>query len=116
LDFVLGIFSLPGPPLTEMSAIEHLLQHNVTVGIGIQEIWSARNARFDVAWASAIAPVLSSRKEYVLILHTGSNRSWWQNFQRAGVCFGVYEYRESTRASEHPGDVRFGGHRGWRPS
>jgi len=56
----------------------------------------------DVAWASAIAPVLSSRKEYVLILHTGSNRSWWQNFQRAGVCFGVYEYRESTRASEHP--------------
>ena len=41
---------LPGPPLTEHSAISQLVAHNVTVGIGVQGIWSARNARFDVAW------------------------------------------------------------------
>ncbi|KDQ57532.1 hypothetical protein JAAARDRAFT_35246 [Jaapia argillacea MUCL 33604] len=43
---------LPGPPLSEQSAISLLLSHNVTVGIGIQEKWSARNLFFDIAWAA----------------------------------------------------------------
>ncbi|KZV84970.1 hypothetical protein EXIGLDRAFT_623616 [Exidia glandulosa HHB12029] len=43
---------LPGPPLTEKSAISVLLEHNVTVGLGIEESWSARNTRFDIAWAA----------------------------------------------------------------
>jgi hypothetical protein len=43
---------LPGPPLTKSSAIAKLVAHNVTVGIGIEEEWAARNARFDVAWVS----------------------------------------------------------------
>ncbi|THH01236.1 hypothetical protein EW145_g6949 [Phellinidium pouzarii] len=43
---------LPGPPLTRDSAISLLLAHNVTVGIGIEEAWSARNTRFDAAWAA----------------------------------------------------------------
>ncbi|KAL5507656.1 hypothetical protein ACEPAH_7112 [Sanghuangporus vaninii] len=43
---------LPGPPLSEHSAISLLLSHNVTVGIGIEESWSARNTRFDAAWAA----------------------------------------------------------------
>ncbi|KAH8116645.1 composite domain of metallo-dependent hydrolase [Phellopilus nigrolimitatus] len=43
---------LPGPPLTRDSAISLLLAHNVTVGIGIEESWSARNTRFDAAWAA----------------------------------------------------------------
>ena len=42
--------SLPGPPLSKHSAINALLNCNVTVGIGIEEQWSARNTRFDVAW------------------------------------------------------------------
>lgn len=46
---------LPGPPLTEDSAITTLLAHNVKVGIGILEQWSARNTRFDAAWASLSA-------------------------------------------------------------
>jgi hypothetical protein len=50
LVFVSSTFSLPGPPLTELSAVAELLQHNVTVGIGVQEIWCARNTRFDLAW------------------------------------------------------------------
>lgn len=45
---------LPGPPLTRDSAISLLLSHNVTVGIGIEEPWSARNTRFDVAWVSIV--------------------------------------------------------------
>ena len=45
-------FRLPGPPLTKESTISTLLSHNVTVGIGIVESWSARNARFDAAWVS----------------------------------------------------------------
>ncbi|KAH7911300.1 composite domain of metallo-dependent hydrolase [Hygrophoropsis aurantiaca] len=43
---------LPGPPLTKDSAITTLLAHGVTVGVGIEEQWSARNTRFDVAWAA----------------------------------------------------------------
>ncbi|KZP34599.1 composite domain of metallo-dependent hydrolase [Athelia psychrophila] len=43
---------LAGPPLTERSAISVLLAHNVTVGVGILESWSARNTRLDVAWAA----------------------------------------------------------------
>ncbi|KAL0956500.1 hypothetical protein HGRIS_002644 [Hohenbuehelia grisea] len=44
---------LPGPPLTKKSALAELLSHNVTVGLGIEEIWSARNTRFDLAWVSS---------------------------------------------------------------
>jgi len=44
------MFRLPGPPLSKDSAISVLLSYNVTVGIGIEEQWSARNTRFDVAW------------------------------------------------------------------
>lgn len=44
--------SLPGHPLTEYSSLAVLLSHNVTVGIGIEEAWSARNTRFDIGWVS----------------------------------------------------------------
>lgn len=43
---------LPGPPLTRDSAVSLLLKHNVTVGLGIEEKWSARNLAFDIAWAA----------------------------------------------------------------
>lgn len=41
---------MPGPPLTETSAISILLSNNVTVGIGVKDAWSARSTRFDAAW------------------------------------------------------------------
>lgn len=41
---------LAGPPLTEENAAVVLKRHNVTVGIGIEESWSARNIRFDAGW------------------------------------------------------------------
>ncbi|KAJ3886963.1 carbohydrate esterase family 9 protein [Lentinula edodes] len=45
---------LPGPPLTQHSAVSTLLAHNVTVGVGVNfdESWTVRNTRFDVSWAS----------------------------------------------------------------
>ena len=42
----------PGPPITKESVITRLMSHNVTVGIGCEEIWSARNLPFDAAWVS----------------------------------------------------------------
>ncbi|SJL07643.1 uncharacterized protein ARMOST_10993 [Armillaria ostoyae] len=61
---------LPGPPLTEHSAISLLLSHNVTVGIGIEEIWSARNTRFDVAWASLEADGKITKEEALALSST----------------------------------------------
>jgi len=46
---------LPGPPLTADTPISTFLAHNVTVGVGVLEIWDARNVRFDIAWASYAA-------------------------------------------------------------
>ncbi|PBK90230.1 carbohydrate esterase family 9 protein [Armillaria gallica] len=49
---------LPGPPLSEDSALDVLLSHNVIVGIGLDVLGlgpqksSARNTRFDAAWAA----------------------------------------------------------------
>ena len=42
--------SLAGPPLTEKSVVVTLTENGVTVGLGIKEVWDARNARFDLAW------------------------------------------------------------------
>jgi hypothetical protein len=42
---------MPGPPINPQSNIAYLLSHNVTVGIGTEEQWNARNLRFDAAWA-----------------------------------------------------------------
>ncbi|KAG6849822.1 hypothetical protein H0H93_004631, partial [Arthromyces matolae] len=43
---------LPGPPLSRDSAIAKLTKHGVTVGLGCEEIWGARNLPFDIAWAA----------------------------------------------------------------
>ncbi|KAF8897691.1 carbohydrate esterase family 9 protein [Infundibulicybe gibba] len=43
---------LPGPPLTNDTALVKLLQHGVTVGLGVTDAWQARNTRFDLQWVS----------------------------------------------------------------
>lgn len=60
---------LPGPPLTEESQILHLLNHGVTVGIGILESWEAQNARFDLGWVALEAGGKISKKQ---ALHLGT--------------------------------------------
>lgn len=41
---------LPGPPLTNDTALVTLIEHGVTVGIGIVQAWQANTQRFEVAW------------------------------------------------------------------
>lgn len=54
LNSILVKFSLAGPPLTQDNAFAVLLAHNVTVGVGIEEQWSSRNIRFDIAWVCVL--------------------------------------------------------------
>lgn len=49
-DVYLLLQRLPGPPLSKDSEISLLVKNNVTVGIGCEGSWAARNARFDVGW------------------------------------------------------------------
>ncbi|KAI9000710.1 composite domain of metallo-dependent hydrolase [Trametes punicea] len=42
---------LPGPPLTNDTALATLLKHGVTVGLGSWEAWHTQATRFDVGWA-----------------------------------------------------------------
>ncbi|KAJ2931645.1 hypothetical protein H1R20_g5362, partial [Candolleomyces eurysporus] len=43
---------LPGPPLTNDTALVALLNEGVIVGLGIRGSWEARHARYDANWAS----------------------------------------------------------------
>ncbi|KAI0085138.1 hypothetical protein BDY19DRAFT_457969 [Irpex rosettiformis] len=67
---------LAGLPLTNESAIAHLVRAGVTVGLGPQGIqgspllssWAVRNARFDAGWALLDSPDLLSRSDaYALV-------------------------------------------------
>ena len=42
--------SLPGPPLSNHTALVTLIEHGVTVGLGVRDAWDARNTRFTVDW------------------------------------------------------------------
>ena len=46
--FMLSI-RLPGPPLTDKSSVQTLLDHNVITAVGVLEAWDARNTRFYVS-------------------------------------------------------------------
>lgn len=46
-------YSLPGPPLTNDTALAKLLESGVIVGIGVRDAWEARNMRFDLKWVSS---------------------------------------------------------------
>ncbi|ESK86843.1 carbohydrate esterase family 9 protein [Moniliophthora roreri MCA 2997] len=47
---------LPGPPLSQKTAIQTLLENNVTVGVGVAgdgwKSWLSRNLRWDIGWAA----------------------------------------------------------------
>lgn len=71
---------LPGPPLSEESAVVHLLRHNVTVGFGLaggdlpSQIlgWAAQNTRFDVSWAYIEAGGKISKAEAIALASTNT--------------------------------------------
>jgi len=86
---------LPGPPLTEDTLISTLLAHNVTVGIGIEEAWMARNTRFDVAWAafesvdritkSKALALASTNLEKIFGIPSSAKRSEWVAYRGGDV-------------------------------
>ncbi|KIY67487.1 composite domain of metallo-dependent hydrolase [Cylindrobasidium torrendii FP15055 ss-10] len=59
-----------GPPLTAETPIGILRAHNVTVAIGVEEQWGARNTRFEVGWAALSASTELSRTEAIALAST----------------------------------------------
>jgi len=51
--FLIDCSRIPGPPITKNTALSVLLRHGVTVGIGSDKTWSARNLPFELAWVCA---------------------------------------------------------------
>ncbi|KAL1747501.1 hypothetical protein HDZ31DRAFT_80477 [Schizophyllum fasciatum] len=58
---------IPGPPLTAETGVGVLLQHGVTVGVGVRETWDARNTRFEVAQLLYETPGLDERTALQLV-------------------------------------------------
>jgi hypothetical protein len=46
---------MAGPPLTNQSLASYLTDRGVTVGLGINEEWMARNTRYEAGWVSALS-------------------------------------------------------------
>ncbi|EIN11328.1 composite domain of metallo-dependent hydrolase [Punctularia strigosozonata HHB-11173 SS5] len=61
---------LPGPPLTKHSSLSLLLEHNVTVALGVTESWEARNTRLNLAWAALESTTDLSRSEALALATT----------------------------------------------
>ena len=74
---------LPGPPLTELSAVADLLRQNVTVGIRSQGIWSARNLRFDIGWVPLLHLFHQSSTDSASV--ADCDRSSWENLEGTGT-------------------------------
>ncbi|KAG5639405.1 hypothetical protein H0H81_002937 [Sphagnurus paluster] len=61
---------LPGAPLTEQNAVAVLTANNVTVGLGVEEAWAARNLRFDVGWSALQTNGQLSKSEALALAST----------------------------------------------
>ncbi|EGO27865.1 hypothetical protein SERLADRAFT_360423 [Serpula lacrymans var. lacrymans S7.9] len=59
---------LPGPPLSNDTQAVTLIRNGVLVALGVPEAWAARNARFDMAWASLESHgKIDQRQAYALV-------------------------------------------------
>ncbi|KAG6911242.1 hypothetical protein DXG01_003109 [Tephrocybe rancida] len=61
---------LPGPPLTNDTALVKLLHHGVTVALGVRDSWEARNVRFDIQWAVLESNGRISQQEMQALAYT----------------------------------------------
>ncbi|KLO16031.1 composite domain of metallo-dependent hydrolase [Schizopora paradoxa] len=96
---------LPGPPLTQDSAISLLLSHNVTVAIGVEEPWSARNTRFDAAWAALEASGSISQSEALAL--ASSNLEKLLGVEEAGGVHGAQQIGGDLVATSFGGILDF---------
>lgn len=54
---------LAGPPISKQSSVSKLISHGVTVGLGCDEAWAARNLPFEIAWVAIEAGSSISKAE-----------------------------------------------------
>ncbi|WWC90877.1 uncharacterized protein L201_005814 [Kwoniella dendrophila CBS 6074] len=77
---------IPSIPLSNHTLPSYLVSHGVTVGLGIQEEWQARNTLYEAAWVYANSPtgiftkrdsidLISKNLEYLLGLSSSLNPS-----------------------------------------
>ncbi|KAF8640067.1 hypothetical protein AX17_001308 [Amanita inopinata Kibby_2008] len=65
---------LPGPPLSNDTALVTLIEHGVTVGVGVQNAWDARNTRFNLEWATLESNGRLSESEAYSLVTTNLER------------------------------------------
>ncbi|KJA29058.1 hypothetical protein HYPSUDRAFT_211640 [Hypholoma sublateritium FD-334 SS-4] len=60
---------LPGPPLSNNSAVMELVENDVVVGLGCENMWSAsaRNLPFDIGWAAIESGGRLSEKQAIAL-------------------------------------------------
>ncbi|KAI0367346.1 composite domain of metallo-dependent hydrolase [Pilatotrama ljubarskyi] len=61
---------LPGPPLSEKSSVRVLLEHGITVGLGVPDADKTLNTRFDAAWAALEANGTISKAQAIALVST----------------------------------------------
>ncbi|KAF8958055.1 hypothetical protein BDZ97DRAFT_1950338 [Flammula alnicola] len=66
---------LPGPPLSEMSAVTTLLDAGVNVAIGVVDESSARNTRFEIAWAALESNGTISKSQALALASTNLHKA-----------------------------------------
>ncbi|KAF8967351.1 hypothetical protein BDZ97DRAFT_1938242 [Flammula alnicola] len=67
--------ALPGPPLSEMSAVTTLLDAGVNVAIGVVDESSARNTRFEIAWAALESNGTISKSQALALASTNLHKA-----------------------------------------
>ncbi len=85
---------LPGPPLSQKSALMTLLDAGVNVAIGVVNESTARNTRFEIAWvktSSAIFGLSHSANTFI-----GCARVQWDHQQTAGHSACVNKSAQGT--------------------
>ncbi|KJA17916.1 hypothetical protein HYPSUDRAFT_45759 [Hypholoma sublateritium FD-334 SS-4] len=66
---------LPGPPLSQESAVTVLLKAGVNVAIGVTDESAARNTRFDIAWVALEANGTISKSEALALASTNLHKA-----------------------------------------
>ncbi|CAK5281395.1 unnamed protein product [Mycena citricolor] len=67
--------SIPGPPLTQDSSFTILLKHGVNVGIGIEQVYLARSARFDMSMTQVNSAGVIDRATALAMASTNVDRA-----------------------------------------
>ena len=76
---------LAGPPITNETAVTVLLEHGVTVALGVTEAWEPVNTRFDAGWVSSSSLISRESSSRHVNIPAGCARSQWENHQASAV-------------------------------